>query len=81
VTFTPQRSVTSSSRTRGRDVQRCTREVLHGDYRHLRVDDLVKDDEVDRDRRVVSGDRGLVGHLEVLLTKIDERDPVGDGVD
>ena len=47
-------------------------EVLHREHRHLRVDDLVEDDEVDRDRGVVAGDRGLVGDLEVLLPQVDQ---------
>ena len=43
----------------------------HLDHRHPGVHDPVEDDEVDRDRRVVLGDRGLVRDLQVELAEVD----------
>src|SRR3989304_4355869 len=55
-------------------------EVRHLHDAHLRIEHLVERDEIDRDRRVVLGDRVLSRYLEEELAKIhvdglvDERD-------
>ena len=43
-----------------------------------RVDDPPVDQEVDVDRRVVLGDRGLAGDLDELLAQVDPHRPVDD---
>jgi hypothetical protein len=54
----------------GRDVLCSSGEELDLDYRHNRVHDLVENDEIDRDRRVVLGDGALVRDIEVELAQV-----------
>jgi hypothetical protein len=67
-----QRHVADDRPQRGRgDVLGRAGEVADLDHRHPGVHDPVEDDEVDRDRRVVLGDRGLVRDLQVQLAEVD----------